>query len=100
MSDEAPMPQLPGLLGWVLTGCVSIGLILVAAVKLMYSKIEAMYVTQLTDQAKQIGKVEERCKIIEAHYEECVSDREQLRVSSAENRARIELLERDLGMRK
>jgi hypothetical protein len=102
-SEEGSVPQLPempGLVGWVLTACVSIGILLVTTLRLMYTKIEAMYVTQLTEQAKQIGKVEERCKIMEGHYQECVDDREQLRVVGAETRARLELLERDLGMRK
>lgn len=98
--EENPVsqiPEVPGLVGWVLAACVSIGVLLVSALRFMYSKIESMYVTQLTEQAKQIGKVEERCKVMEEHYQECVDDREQLRVLSAENRARIELLERDLS---
>lgn len=100
MSDEHQMPQLPGVIGWVLAACVSIGILLSGVIKWMYTKIESMYATQLSTQKEQIQKVEERCKALEGHYEDCNQDREQLRIQSAENRARIEMLENQLGMRK
>ncbi len=89
VQTEPDMPQLPGLLGWVLAACVAIGILLTTAIRWMYGKIESMYATQLTD-------LKQQCNQQQKQIDDCVTDREELRVMCAGNKEKILHLEQSL----
>lgn len=69
-----------GITGWILAGVASVVASLTSAVAFLYKSIQSNHTERLDDMQNQVKELREDQKRLDQLHEECLRDREGLRV--------------------
>lgn len=78
-----------GLSGWVIAGVASIIATLSSTVAFLFKLRESQIQKQIKGLQDDYDEVKEECKILQAKSDECIQDREDLRVEIARIKERL-----------